>query len=71
MRFSVLGCFGGNTLDMRPTSYLINGNIAIDAGALTSALPLREPSTPWCTHRDTLGPGVLIIFRVAVPLGSC
>ena len=42
MRFRVLGCFGGNTLDMRPTSYLINGNIAIDAGALTSALPLRE-----------------------------
>jgi len=42
LQIRVLGCFGGSAPDQRPTSFLINENVAIDAGALTSGLNLKE-----------------------------
>ncbi|MFH0944821.1 MAG: 3',5'-cyclic-nucleotide phosphodiesterase [Planctomycetota bacterium] len=38
MRFQVLGCSGGSIPGRRPTSFLLNSTVAIDGGALTSAL---------------------------------
>lgn len=38
MRFQVLGCSGGSMPGRLPTSFLINGTIAVDGGSLTSAL---------------------------------
>jgi ribonuclease BN (tRNA processing enzyme) len=40
----VLGAYGGSTPRHRQTSFLINGMIALDAGALTEALTLEEQS---------------------------
>jgi ribonuclease BN (tRNA processing enzyme) len=40
----VLGAYGGSTPRHRQTSFLINGTIALDAGALTEALTLEEQS---------------------------
>jgi ribonuclease BN (tRNA processing enzyme) len=42
MELSVLGCHGGETPRHRTTSFLVNGRLAIDAGALTSGLPLQR-----------------------------
>ena len=42
MDLTVLGCHGGETPKHRTSSFLINGVLALDAGALTSQLSLRE-----------------------------
>lgn len=42
MIIQVLGCYGGESPDCRPVSLLINGNVLLDAGAITAALPLKE-----------------------------
>jgi len=42
MEFRVLGSFGGDSPDCRMTSFLIDGSVAIDAGAITRALPIPE-----------------------------
>lgn len=42
MRLRVLGCHGGELPGCRTTCLLIDGHVAVDAGALTSALPLDE-----------------------------
>ncbi len=42
MRFRVLGCSGGELPDHRTTCFLVDGRLAIDAGALTSSLPLAK-----------------------------
>ncbi len=42
MRWHVLGSYGGSSPDCRTTSFLINRTLALDAGALTLALPLDE-----------------------------
>lgn len=40
MRLRVLGCSGGELPRHRTTCFLVDGRLAIDAGALTSSLPL-------------------------------
>ena len=40
MRFRVLGCSGGELPRHRTTCFLVDGRLAIDAGALTASLPL-------------------------------
>lgn len=42
MELRVLGCHGGETSKHRTSSFLIDGHIAIDAGAVTSMLTLEE-----------------------------
>jgi cAMP phosphodiesterase len=42
MRFRVLGCSGGELPRHRTTCFLVDGKLAIDAGALTASLPLDE-----------------------------
>lgn len=42
MRLKVLGCHGGELLGCRSTSFLLDGKIALDAGALTQSLTLPE-----------------------------
>jgi ribonuclease BN (tRNA processing enzyme) len=42
VQIRVLGAFGGSTPRHRQTSFLIDGSVALDAGALTSALELDE-----------------------------
>jgi cAMP phosphodiesterase len=42
MRLRVLGCSGGELPRHRTTCFLVDGVLAIDAGALTSSLPLDE-----------------------------
>lgn len=42
LTFRVLGCSGGSVPGHRPTSFLVDGRIAVDAGALTAALPIAE-----------------------------
>ncbi len=42
MKLRVLGSFGGDSPECRMTSFLINGCIAIDAGAITRALSIDE-----------------------------
>lgn len=42
MRFQVLGCSGGELPSHRTTCFLVDGRLAIDAGALTGTLPLAE-----------------------------
>jgi ribonuclease BN (tRNA processing enzyme) len=44
LRIRVLGAYGGSTPRHRQTSFLINGTVALDAGALTEALTLEEQS---------------------------
>ena len=44
MRVRVLGCSGGELQAHRSTSFLLDGTVAIDAGALTRALSLDELS---------------------------
>ncbi len=42
MRLRVLGCSGGELPRHKTTCFLVDGRLAIDAGALTSSLPLDE-----------------------------
>ena len=42
MRLRVLGCFGGSVKGRHLSSFLLNGSIALDAGALTQTLTLEE-----------------------------
>jgi len=42
MRLRVLGCSGGELPGHRTTCFLVDGRLAIDAGALTASLPLDE-----------------------------
>ncbi|HEU4383007.1 MAG TPA: 3',5'-cyclic-nucleotide phosphodiesterase [Anaeromyxobacteraceae bacterium] len=42
MKLRVLGCSGGELPRRRTTCFLLDGVMAIDAGALTASLPLRE-----------------------------
>jgi len=42
LRIRVLGAYGGSTPRHRQTSFLINGTVALDAGALTESLTLEE-----------------------------
>jgi ribonuclease BN (tRNA processing enzyme) len=42
MKFRVLGSFGGDSPECRMTSFLIDGCVAIDAGAITRALTIEE-----------------------------
>jgi ribonuclease BN (tRNA processing enzyme) len=42
MDLRVLGSFGGDSPDCRMTSFLIDGLVAIDAGAITRALTIEE-----------------------------
>lgn len=42
MKLTVLGCHGGESKKHRATSFLLDGRMAIDAGALTRALTLDE-----------------------------
>ena len=42
MKLRVLGCSGGELPGHRTTCFLVDGRLAIDAGALTSSLPLDE-----------------------------
>lgn len=41
MEWHVLGSFGGSSPTCRMTSFLINGELALDAGSITQALPLE------------------------------
>ncbi len=42
MRLRVLGCSGGELPRHRTTCFLVDGKLAIDAGALTASLSLEE-----------------------------
>ena len=42
MEFRVLGSFGGDSPTCRMTSFLIDGVVAVDAGAITRALTISE-----------------------------
>ena len=42
MRFRVLGCSGGSTIGRFPTSFLIGDSVALDGGALTTALHAED-----------------------------
>src|SRR5688500_16054066 len=42
MELRVLGCHGGETPKHRTSSFLVDGRIGIDAGAITSMLALDE-----------------------------
>lgn len=42
MEVRVLGCYGGNDKSHGLTSFLVNGHIALDAGALTNSLSHAE-----------------------------
>ncbi len=42
MKLKVLGCSGGELRRHRTTCFLVDGEVAIDAGALTGTLPLEE-----------------------------
>jgi len=44
MIVQILGCYGGESPDCRPVSLLINGTVLLDAGGVTSALPLKDQS---------------------------
>jgi cAMP phosphodiesterase len=42
VRLRILGCSGGELPRHRTTCFLVDGKLAIDAGALTASLPLEE-----------------------------
>lgn len=42
MEIRVLGCYGSELPGFRPTSFLINKSLLLDAGAITSVLSLEE-----------------------------
>jgi cAMP phosphodiesterase len=45
MQLRILGCHGGETPKHRTSSFLVGETLAIDAGAITSGLSLREQET--------------------------
>jgi cAMP phosphodiesterase len=45
MRFEVLGCHGGDVPNRRLPTFLVNGHLLLEAGAVTSALPLEKQVT--------------------------
>ncbi|MEW6338251.1 MAG: 3',5'-cyclic-nucleotide phosphodiesterase [Acidobacteriota bacterium] len=45
MKWQVLGSFGGSSPTCRMTSFLINGDLALDAGSITQALTIEEQRT--------------------------
>jgi cAMP phosphodiesterase len=45
VRFDVLGCHGGDVPNFRLPTFLINGHLLLEAGAVTSALPLEKQAT--------------------------
>jgi len=42
MEFRILGSYGGDSPDCRMTSFLIDGSVVVDAGAITRALTIDE-----------------------------
>ena len=42
MKLRVLGSYGGDSPDCRMTSFLVDGSVAVDAGAITRALTIDE-----------------------------
>jgi len=42
MKWHVLGSFGGSSPTCRTTSFLLNDELALDAGCLTQALPIEQ-----------------------------
>src|SRR5690349_10710401 len=42
MELRILGCHGGETPKHKTSSFLVDGKIALDAGAVTSMLTLEE-----------------------------
>lgn len=44
MKLDVLGCAGGENIDFRATSFLINDFLLVDAGAVASVLTLTQQS---------------------------
>jgi ribonuclease BN (tRNA processing enzyme) len=42
MRLEVLGCHGGQAPDRRMPSFLVDGHLLLEAGAVTDALPIRD-----------------------------
>ena len=44
VRIRVLGAYGGSTPWHRQTSFLLDGTVSLDAGALTQSLTLEEQS---------------------------
>lgn len=42
MQLRILGCHGGETPKHRTSSFLVGDSVAVDAGAITSGLSLRE-----------------------------
>jgi ribonuclease BN (tRNA processing enzyme) len=42
MEFRVLGSFGGDSPECRMTSFLVDGTVAVDAGAITRTLTIEE-----------------------------
>jgi len=42
MDFRVLGSFGGDSPDCRMTSFLVDGEVVVDAGAITRVLTIEE-----------------------------
>ena len=42
MELRVLGCHGGESVKHRTSSFLVDGHLAVDAGAITSMLTLEE-----------------------------
>jgi len=42
MEIRILGCYGGEAKGFRSPSFLINGEVVIDAGAITSTLTIEE-----------------------------
>jgi len=45
MQVEVLGCHGGDVPDLRLPTFLINGHLLLEAGSVTSAVPLRQQAT--------------------------
>jgi cAMP phosphodiesterase len=42
MRIEVLGCHGGDVPNLRLPTFLVNGRVLLEAGAVTAALPLDK-----------------------------
>jgi len=42
MEIKILGCYGGEAKGYRSPSFLINGEVVVDAGAITSTLTIEE-----------------------------
>src|SRR5262245_34667746 len=42
MRLEVLGCHGGDVPNLRLPTFLVNGRVLLEAGAVTAALPLDK-----------------------------